>query len=797
MGIPLSWLAELLPGLPAVEELVVLLLRAGLEVEEIQPIPAPFSGVYIGRIAHLEMHPTNSHLVLAQVDVGSKGYHRVVCGAPNIIEEARVPIALPGAQLPEALIEAREFEGFISEGMLCSRQELGLEKELLPLGEKGIAILPEESEVGVNLASLLALPDTVLEIKATANRPDWLSVQGLAREMAVFLGYKLQALREFPALRSAEQAESQMSLQIVDLNLCPRYLARIIRDITIGESPLWIKSRLWKSGLRPINNVVDATNYVMLEVGQPLHAFDRRQIAQNKIIVRRAHSGESITTLDNIERTLEESVLLIADPERPLAIAGVMGGLDSEVAADTHDVVLESALFAAISIRRTARLVGLRTEASQRFGRGANMAGVEEGSLRAAAMIACLGKGELLAGVMDAGTRVPKRFVSLRPQKVNELLESQLSADEIGQDLERLHFKLWSVGERLEVEVPSWRTDVREEVDLIEDLARLTGYDRIPVKIPSFPLKPGWEPPWRRCWRQWRERFLAIGLQESFNVPLVAPENNRWTFLITGQQELKLRNPISPDRSVLRLSLIPSLLGCLSFNLQNGNSSRGFFELGKAYVSQGEAQLPQEPRLLSLVIPITKDRTWKGLEEQADFFYLKGLLVSLNPHCPFSVASIPHDHPFHPGRSAGLFLQEKLVGVFGELIPKVLKHWELRTRVLAAELYLEPLLDCTAHPSYVPFSRFPPISRDLSIIVPEELPYMEVETAIRSEAGPFFASLELFDHYRGEGIPAGCKSLAFSLVFRHLERTLTEEEVVEPLERIHRKLAELGGVLRQ
>jgi phenylalanyl-tRNA synthetase beta chain len=797
MGIPLSWLAELLPGLPAVEELVVLLLRVGLEVEEVQPITAPFSGVYVGRIAHLEMHPTNSHLVLAQVDVGSKGYHRVVCGAPNIIEGARVPIALPGAKLPETLIEARDFDGLISEGMLCSRIELGLEKELLPLGETGIAILPEETEVGANLASILALPDTVLQIKATANRPDWLSVQGLAREMAVFLGYKLQALREFPANRSPEQAESQLSLQIADLALCPRYLARIIREITIGESPLWIKSRLWKSGLRPINNVVDATNYVMLEVGQPLHAFDRRQIAQNKIIVRRAEAGESITTLDNIERTLEERVLLIADPTRPLAIAGVMGGLDSEVAADTREVVLESALFAANSIRRTARLVGLRTEASQRFGRGANMAGVEEGSLRAAEMIACLGKGELLAGVVDAGKREPKRFVSLRPQKVNELLESRLSADEIGQDLERLHFKLWSVGERLEVEVPAWRTDVREEVDLIEDLARLTGYDRIPVKIPSIPLKPGAEPPWRRCWPRWRERFLAIGLQEAFNLPLVGPANHERTFLVAGQQPLKLRNPISPDRSVLRLSLIPSLLDCLSFNLKNGNSSRGFFELGKAYLWQGETQLPQEPRLVSLVMPVTKDRTWKGIAEPPDFFDLKGLLISLNPHCAFRVASIPHAHAFHPGRSAGLFLQEKLVAVLGELTPNVLKHWELRTRILAMELYLEPLLDCMAQPSYLSFSHFPPISRDISIIVPDELPYIEVEDAIRGEAGPFLACLTLFDHYRGEGIPAGRKSLSFSLVFRHLERTLTEEEVLEPLERIYRKLAELGGVLRQ
>ncbi len=809
MKIPYSWLEEINGRLPSPGELADLLLSAGLEVEETLPLTCPFSKVVTARIIALQTIPGDLHNLLVRVEAGALGNYQVVSGAPNLAVGLVAPLALPGAILPGKVIERRTFNSLESEGMLCSRAELGLEKELLPLGEEGVVSLPEETPLGSDLGGLLALPDTLFTIKVTANRPDWNSVLGIAREIAVFTGESLRPLLEFQEREDPTPASTLVAVEVEDSLLCPRYLATVICDTQIQPSPLWLASRLWKSGMRPISNVVDATNYVMLEVGQPLHAFDLDQVAERRIVVRRARPEETLVTLDGVNRTLAGSVLLITDPQKPLGIAGVMGGWNSQMTPATRSLVLESAYFQSASIRRTSRLLGLKTEASERFVRGVSHHSVEEGSRRATAMLSTLAGGRVLAGRVDCGQPPPPKRLRLRPERTNQILATDLSREEIYASLDRLGFS--PTGTTVfEVESPPWRQDLHEEVDLIEDIARLIGYDRVPHRMPAGPLRRGQEPSWRRKWPEWRSFLLGQGLTEVVTAPLVPPEWNTFTLLkfdqplaslvdtrgqaLEDRPSMVLRNPISPERSALRLSLLPSLLQVVATNQHRGHPLFGCVELGKAYRWRGEEELPDEPRLLALAVAVRTEADWQGRIREMSFFRLKGWLETLfNEELRFQ--PIPYEHDLHPGRSAALFHEDHLVGVFGEVGPALGKRFALKEGILLAEIAIESFLG-QAVPRFQPFSRFPAADRDVALVVSSDDPYSRWERVIREAGGPLLEQVTFFDRYQGENILPGTVSLAFSLRFRHGERTLTEAEISRAMASIERSLEEHGAVLR-
>jgi len=801
MKIPYSWLKEINGDLPAPGELADLLLRAGLEMEAALSLACPFSKVVTARIMAMETIPGDTHNLLVRVEAGSLGVCQVVSGAPNLAIGLVTPLALPGAMLPGKAIERRSFSGAESEGMLCSRVELGLEKELLPLGEEGVAALPAESPLGADLGELLGLPDTLLTIKVTANRPDWNSVLGLAREIAVFTGEPLQDLVEFQRMDSSTPASDLLAVEVEDPFLCPRYLAVVICDARIQASPLWLASRLWKSGMRPISNVVDVTNYVMLEVGQPLHAFDLDQVAEGRIIVRQARPEEMLVTLDGARRILASSVLMITDPQKPLGIAGVMGGLNSEMTPATRSLVLESAYFQSASIRRTSRLLGLKTEASERFVRGVSHHSVEEGSRRASAMLSALAGGRVLSGRVDCGQPLPPKRLRIRPEQTNQILATDLSREEIVASLDRLGFS--PTGETvLEVQSPPWRQDLHEEVDLIEDIARIIGFDRVPRHLPAGPLRRGQEPSWRRKWPEWRSFLLGQGLTEVVTAPLVPPEWNSFTFLEVdqpnappkGKPSMLLRNPNSPERSALRLSLLPSLLQATAANQHRGHPLFGCVELGKAYRWRGEEELPEEPRLLALAVALRQEADWQGGIREMSFFRLKGWLeILFNEELRFQ--AIPYQHDLHPGRSAAVFHKDRLIGVFGEVGPALSKRFELKEGVLLAEIAIESFLGQSV-PRFQPYSRFPAADRDIALVIPTDTSYEQWERMIWKTGGPLLEQVAFFDRYQGENIPPGTISLAFSLRFRHGERTLTEAEVSQAMTSIERSLEEQGAVLR-
>jgi len=787
MIVPYSCLKDLLTDLPPPEELADILLMAGLEVEELSPVQAGFNGIKVGKVEAWEPHPFEPRLHVARVNVGDRDSISIVCGAQNVFPGAVVPVAMPSSALSGREIQVREFSGIPSYGMLCSREELSLDRELFSVGEGGIAILPPDTPIGKDLAQVLGLPDFLLNIKVTANRPDWFSIYGLAREIGVFTGSPV-SLKEFSPEWLEEEASAYIDLEIQAPDLCFLYLATVIFGVRAKESPLWLKSLLWKSGLRPINNVVDATNYVMLLVGQPLHAFDYDNISQKKIVVRCAKALEAMVTLDGEKRKLEEDMLLIADPEKPIGIAGVMGGENSEVKESTTRVVLESAYFAPFSIRRTSRKLGLRTEASQRFERGTNVEQVELGSHLATQLISSLSGSKVLKGVVRKGREFNPRSLPLRPFKVNLLLSTNFSEGKIISDLKRLHLPVQKCGEELEVEIPLWRNDISEEADLIEDIARLNGYENIPSSLPKGEVRKGQEPLWRMRWRELRPYLLHCGLQEIITSPLISPRLNEFQFLMAAREEVKILNPISQERSVLRRSILPSILNVISLNERVGEEFFGFFELGKVYLSRGQEELPEEPRVIGLVLSAKKVRNWKGEETNIDFFSLKGLIEEFLEG--YGLEFQPDTcNLLHSGRSAAIYLKGEKVGILGELSLSAARFWDLKERVLVAEILFQPFLEKPASFCFQQFSRYPKVRRDIAVVVNNQVPYLELERVIREASGAFLEKLEFFDFYRGPNTPSGKKSLAFTLIFRNPQRTLTEEEVSEYLKNIESSLA--------
>ena len=787
-----DWVALRLDA-PALAERLTL---AGLEVAALEPAGPALDKVVVAEITAVRPHPeAPERLRLCRVDAGRRhGRFEVVCGAPNAVPGLRVPFALPGAVLPGGrTIETTEIRGVMSAGMLCSAAELGLAESA-----SGLLELGREARPGETLAAALHLDDTILEVELTPNRGDCLSVLGLAREVAALTAAKLRPWRARPVAARTKRAHPIVLAAPTD---CPRYCGRVIEGIDPeAVTPLWMRERLRRSGVRAIHPVVDVTNYVMLELGQPMHAFDLARLA-GEIRVRHAAAGETLELLDGRRVEVPAGALLIADAEKPLALAGIMGGAGSGVEACTRDIFLESAWFRPLAVARTARALGLQTESSYRFERGVDPALARQAIERATALLVEIAGGRP-GPVLERTVRqkLPAaKPVRLRLARLERVLGTPLARRaRVRAILSRLGMRPKAAKDGFTVMPPSYRFDLRIEEDLIEEVARIEGYEKIPAARPRIAVAPPGETETRLAVARLRALLADRDYHEVITYSFVDPKLE--SLLAPGQPACRLANPLSPEMAVMRTSLWPGLLQAVIYNLNRQQTRIRLFEIGRRFRPVGEGDAEERAALGGVVTGEVWPRQWGAPNRPADFFDVKGdveALLALGGRGAEAVRFQPAAHPaLHPGRSAEILSNGVRIGWLGELHPRVRDQLEIAQPVLLYELDLDAL--CSARlPVFEPISRFPAIRRDLSVDLPEAVPASSVLEKVRDLAGNLLVNLELFDEYRGEGIDYGRKSLTLALTFQDSSRTLKETEVEAVMAKVVSGLeAGIGARLR-
>jgi len=802
MQVPYQWLKEYIdPGMSA-QQLADLMTLSGIEVGAVERFGSELPGVVVGQATKVEQHPGRSNLILVEVDTGDEILN-IVCGARNVEAGNKVPVAKPGSILPgDRLIEEAKLYGVLSSGMLCSAQELGLE-----LGaEDEILILEDDAPLGAPVDRLLGLGEEILYLELTPNRSDCLGLIGVAHEVAALTGAQVV----FPPcklIESGRQLNDYFRVTVEDPELCPRYTARAIEEITIEKSPLWMQLRLLKAGIRPISNVVDITNYVMWEYGQPLHAFDLDLLTESEIIVRRAKAGEEIITLDGVKRELDPEVLVIADSSKAVGLAGVMGGENTEITEATRAVLIEAAAFNPKNIRRTARRFTLPSEASQRFEKGVNHEAVLEAQNRAAFLIGELTGGKVLHGLIDINSSTVKPWpVHLKPSRVNKILGMDIAKEEIIAILTRLGLQLEQVKEdQLLVTVPLRRPDLLIEEDLIEEIVRLHGYDRVPTTLPRGELIENRESLPERLKTMVRDLLVSCGFYECITYSFINPANLNRLRIVGEDSRLRLipvQNPFSEEQAVMRTTLLPGLLKAMQQNISYRELNMQLFELGIVYTPKELPimSLPEETEKLTLLVSgLAPEPNWVVPSRQAGFYEIKGALELIFKRLQLDgITYIDRAEPFtHPTRSAQLLLDGEKIGFIGDLHPEVAADFGLEQPVTLAEIELDPLFKkANLVPRMVPLPRYPAANRDLAVVVAKEVSAAKLEEAIWAAGGELLNAVRLFDLYEGKQVPAGKRSLAYSLVFRRDEGTLTEAEVNAAQSKIEKALFGLGATLR-
>jgi phenylalanyl-tRNA synthetase beta chain len=826
MRVPLGWLREYCdPGLSA-EEIADVLTLAGVKLERLHRVgvgdPAEF---VVGRVLSAEQHPDADRLTVCSVDTGAGEPSTIVCGAPNVAAGQVVAVARPGAVMPDGTkLGAAKLRGVRSEGMILAEDEVGIGGD-----HDGIMVLDEALPVGAPLRQHLPIVDEVLEIEITPNRPDAMAIYGVARDVHAVTA---AALAEDPTTQDAapsgsDQAEDHASVEIADPEICLRFTARVFEDVKIGPSPLWLKQRLTAAGQRPISNVVDITNYVMLTAGQPLHAFDLDEVRGSRIVVRRARDGETMTTLDDVERTFDSDMALVCDAEGPSGIAGVMGGLISEVSDKTTRVLMEAATWVGPNIMRTSKELGLRTEASARFEKQLHPEQAMAAQRLAARLMVDLCGARYVPGTIDAYPEPAEpRVVPLRAARMEKLLGERIDEETAKGILERLGFELVGKepgGAATEAGATSWRvppwrdSDVQREVDLIEEVARIHGLDKLPTTLPARGEAIGHLTGSQRLRRRLEDLLRDRSMLEAISYSFTSPEKLS-RLRLSDLEPLRIENPLSEEHSVMRPLLLPGLLDAAQHNAAHGRAGVALFESGHAYLpagplepapegSPGGAMPADEHHRLGAVMTEGSPAGWRTPAREADFYAAKAVVEALLEAAGIegwrvedAAAAASAARPFlHPGRAASIVTAEGVeLGWIGELHPLVLRAWELSGTVAAFELEVDVLHELTqgriATSSDV--TTFPAVLQDIAVIVPEDVPAARLAEIVRSGAGELLASLRVFDLYRGEQVGEGNKSLALRLEFRSPDRTLTDEEVAERRTAIETELESIGGRLR-
>jgi phenylalanyl-tRNA synthetase beta chain len=798
MFVSLRWLRDYVDIDLAPEALADRLTMAGLEVDAIRETASGFSRVVVAKILSLKPHPGSEKLLLCEMTTGTDVLP-VVCGATNIQVGDVVPLALVGAVIPGGdTIKSSRIRGELSEGMLCSEEELGIGPD-----RSGIMILPSGFTLGQDLTDALDLRDVVLDIAITPNRSDCLSVIGVAREIAALTGKKLRA-PEIILQEDDEDINGITSVQILDADLCPRYTARIVKNIAVRPSPFWMRRRLESVGLRAINNVVDVTNFVMLEWGQPLHAFDFRFLEEGRIVVRRSRQGETFVSLDEKERTLKSDTLMICDGVKPVAIGGIMGGLNSEVKADTRMVLLESAYFDPVSIRKSSRWLSMSTDAAFRFERGIDPDGVVRALNRAAQLIADFSGGTVCRGYIDQYPRKVEspRNIPLRNSRVRDMLGKDIVPSEAVQILESLEMTV-SKGDDLHYRVtpPTFRVDISREIDLIEEIARLHGYDRIPVTQPAISILSMEQD--RRKILEERIRTLLNGygysevITYSF-IPATAVDDLGLPAGDARRTIVTIRNPLTEEQSVMRTTMIYSLLDTMRKNANAGCFDLKLFEIGRTYLARQAGMLPVEKnRIGGLLTGARYDHCWHYSGIAADFFDLKGCLEGLFEHMKVASVKFRPDlqEPFlHPGRSCGIMIGEDVIGFLGEVHPDVLTRMGLKNRVMVFEMDLDVLAgNFSGALSYRDISKFPASSRDVAFLISRDRTVEEIFKFSLDMHEELLENVLVFDVYEGKGVPEGMTSLGLRFSYRAHDRTLTDQDIGQAHNAIVRRIMEKSG----
>ena len=792
MRTPVRWLKDYVPFEEVPEELGERLTMAGIPVEGIDRPCLGLKNIVTGLIRSVDPHPNADRLSICVLDLGGR-IVKIVTAATNVRAGQIVPVALAGAVLADGtVIQPSDFRGVASEGMLCSCEEiLGDTKIIAPEKRDGIYILPPNTPLGQDIRPVMGLDDVTLEFELTANRADCFSMLGIAREIAVLTGAR--ATRPLLTVQEKGQgkASEMASIEIRDPELCKRFCARILTNVRMGESPLWMQHRLQAAGMRPISNVVDVTNFVMLELGQPMHAYDYSLLAKHSIVVRRAASGEKLTTLDGNKRELTPDMLVIADALQPVGIAGVMGGLATEVSSSTRTVLLEAAAFYGPSIRRTSRGLGLRSEASGRFERGVDVAAIPLAIDRAAQLLEEMGACDVVPGIIDVYPSVvlPAQF-DFTAAWINRYLGSDIPAATMVEILEKLEFSVKTAGDVISVIAPTWRQDVTGPVDIAEEVSRIYGYDKIPSTRPEGPLHAGGASEGRGIMDKARDLMSGFGFFETLSFSFSHPTFFDHLRLPAGsplRNAIPIMNPITDEYPILRTTLMAGLLDTVTRNLARKNEDLRLYEVGSTHHAKSlplTSQPEEMYRLCGAMVGRRDGTEWCHTRENVDFYDAKGIVESLLSGLGVSqwqvvVATEPW---LHPGKQADFIVDNVTIATVGALHPGVQEAFEITRPVYIFKVNLTELKAFCAVESktYAPLPKYPAITRDLAIVLASSIPVADVMAAVKNEGGILLADSRLFDVYTGDRLESGTRSLAISLVYRSVDRTLTDEEVDGP-----------------
>jgi len=797
MLVSLKWLKEYVDIRISPTELVDKLTMAGLEVESMRETSPSFRDVVVAKILSVKPHPQADKCFLCEVTTGDTTYP-IVCGAGNIRSGDVVPLAKIGAVIPGGYtIRSSKIRGETSEGMLCSEQELGIGDDA-----GGIMILPDNFPIGKDLSEALDIADVVLDIAITPNRSDCLSIIGIAREVAAITGSHLK-YPNVSVSENDEDIEKITSVHILDPDLCPRYSARIIKNATIKPSPLWMRQRLEAVGLRAINNIVDVTNYVMVESGQPLHAFDFRFLEEGRIVVRRPRAGETFISLDGKERILETDTLMICDGVKPVAIAGIMGGLNSEVKEDTETILLESAYFDPSSIRKSSKWLGMSTDAAFRFGRGVDPEGVVKASARAAQLMAEISGGTVCKGCIDEyPQKVEKaKDIPLRIERVNDILGTDIKDVEIVTILKSLNMVIYGDNNGIyRATPPTYRVDIEREIDLIEEVARLYGYDRIPVTLPPGSSVTVTKDRKEILRDRLREILQGSGYSEIITYSFVSPGSLDVLGLAAGDERrkiVKISNPLTEDQSVMRTMLVSSLLETMKKNAHAGCFDLKMFEIGRVFFHQREGELPRDKNILGCLISGLLDYNIWLSKIHVDFYDLKGCVENIFDGLKILNVEFRSDYRetfLHPGKSCGIFIGEQCMGFLGEVHPDVLLKMDLKNKAYVFEIDIDILADCfSGDVFYKDLPKFPSVVRDVAFVVGEDLEADKMLNIARDMGKELLEKVSIFDVYSGKSITKGKKSLGLRFIYRAPERTLTDDEVNQVHSGIVKYIVDLTG----
>ena len=787
MLVPLKWLRDYVDIDIDTQEFADMMTMTGSKVEKVDFFGKETNGVEVCKILEIEQHPDADRLKVTKVEVANGEILQIVTNATNIKVGDYVPVARIGAVLPgDFKIKKGKLRGVLSEGMFCGAEELTIPSAFVEDHKKdGIYILDHQDsfELGMDVRDVLGINDALIEFEITSNRPDCRSIIGIAREAAVTLGKELK----YPEIK-VNGSDEEMSFEIdIQTDLCKRYCGRVVKDVKVGSSPYWMQRKLIEAGMRPISNIVDITNYVMLELGQPLHAFDLDDIKYNKMTVKMAEEGEKFTTLDGVERTLTSDMLVIGNQDKTLDLAGIMGGENSEIKDTTTSIFIEGASFAKENIRATSKKLGLRTEASSRFEKGIDINLTEAAVNRACQLIEELGCGTVLNGMLDYYPQKEEvQKVTVNPVRINKLLGVNVPMDQFINILESLEFKCNLVSsEVLELEVPTFRLDITEDADILEEIARIYGYDNIPAANLEGNATAGVKTDKQKFIDNVKANSIACGLNEILTYSFVSPRGVDKINLCADDEKrnfVKIMNPLGEETSVMRTTLIPNMLDVISTNISHKVEEVSAFECGNTFT-------PQEG------LPVESKKYCVGMYgKEVDFFVLKGVVESVLNNVGLKGYEIEPETTnltFHPGRCAKIVYNNIYIGTFGELHPDVIENYNLGQRVYVAEIDIDTVFEnITLTKSYNPLPKYPSTSRDIALIVKDEVFVKQIEDIIKSNGEDLVESYKLFDVYKGAQIEKGHKSIAYSITYRSKDKTLTDEDVAKVHEKILSELSE-------